>query len=163
MNRTWAWAPWADVLYGCDIQWWRSAEAPGSGAFPGLRITQDARGESLGLLRVPGESGPGLSLDPHRIHFGNNSGFQAMNLAVHLGARLIALLGFDMDVSRGTHWHGDHGEGLKNPTDYLVAAWRRHFADAVPDLRQAGVTVVNCSRRTALTCFPRADLKDVLA
>ncbi|HCZ48509.1 MAG TPA: hypothetical protein DCZ11_05850, partial [Gammaproteobacteria bacterium] len=55
---------------------------------------------------------PGLSASPLRIHQGGNSGYQALNLAVLLGAERVILLGYDM---HGGHWHGRHGGRLNNP------------------------------------------------
>lgn len=106
---------------------------------------------------------PGLCLAPPIICRGANSGFQALNLAVHLGARRIVLLGYDMQRTGGlSHWHGDHGRGLNNPSEHNFARWRRQFEEAAPTLAAAGIEVVNCSRATALTCFPRMDLHAAL-
>lgn len=93
------------------------------------------------------------------IRTGGNSGYQALNLAVLLGASRIILLGYDM---RGSHWHGDHPKRLANPKESDFAAWRARFATTLPDLARAGVEVLNCSRDTALECFARARLEDVI-
>ncbi|KAA5936461.1 hypothetical protein F3I48_17995, partial [Pantoea sp. M_3] len=44
-----------------------------------------------------------------------NSGQRAIQLAAHLGAERIILLGYDCSLANGTHWHGEHPDGLKNP------------------------------------------------
>lgn len=93
---------------------------------------------------------------------GGNSGYQAINLSVQFGANRILLLGFDMTIARGIHWHGRHPDGMCNPSEGGCRTWRKTFAAAIPDLRALGVTVINCSRETALTCFPRAKLETVL-
>ena len=127
------------------------------------RVAVQERFQSQGLLRVPSFDEPGLSFDPGYIHRGASSGYQAINLAVHLGARQIILLGFDMQPTGGeSHWHGDHPKGLANPTADTFAAWRRRYATLPPDLETADVEVVNCSRETALTVFPRARLQQAL-
>lgn len=116
-----------------------------------------------GVLRVPSVDEPGLSLDPLRIHQGGNSGFQALNLAVLLGARRVLLLGFDLGRRGGRrHWHGDHPGDLNNPDETNFAWWRTAFAGAVPDLARAGVAVVNCTPGSALDCFPMAPLEAAL-
>ena len=85
-----------------------------------------------------------------------------MNLAVQFGAKRILLLGFDMTVSRGVHWHGPHEDGLKNPHEGTCVTWRTLFASAAPDLEKAGVEVINVTSNSALTCFPMGKLTDVL-
>lgn len=169
VNRTYELAPWADLLYACDFQWW--GENPKAAEFAGLKVTATARelAKRPWLKRVPYEEGagssaevPGLSLDPTRIHTGGNSGYQALNLAVLLGASRILLTGYDMGAGSALHWHEDHRRPLSNPPKSSFPHWRRRFGTTLPDLRRAGVEVINCSRETALECFPRARLEDVI-
>lgn len=146
-------------MYACDPKCWEHYKP----AYDGLRVCQDARASEFGAYRMPGVDEPGLSLDPHLIHFGANSGYQALNLALHFGARRVLLLGFDMQPTNGRlHWHPDHPTGLNNPDETRFALWNANFGTVRPDLEKAGVEVVNCSRETALTCFPRASIRDAL-
>lgn len=118
------------------------------------------------VLRHAKKGERGLSFDPTTLNIGEgNSGFQALNLATLLGASRVVLLGYDMGHSgKGRrHWHGDHPSGMNNPEESNFTRWRTGFAEAVPDLKKAGVEVVNCSRQTTLECFPRATLEDVLS
>lgn len=99
------------------------------------------------------------------VMHGGNSGYQALNLALHLGARRIVLLGYDMGVGEDgrLHWFGRHPSGLNNPKPEHFATWAKAFGALAPALADLGVEVVNCSRRTALDCFRRAPLEEVLA
>lgn len=95
------------------------------------------------------------------IHHGANSGYQAIGLAWHLGAERIVLIGYDMQRTGGkSHWHGDHPRGLSNAIG--VRGWARHFDPLARDLQAGGVDVINCTIETAIDCFPRADLRDVI-
>lgn len=111
------------------------------------------------LIYAEGRNGKGLGRDV--LHAGGSGGYMAVNLAYHLGARWIGLLGFDMQFTDGkSHWHGDHrGTGNPNPAD--MAIWAQRFIPLYEDLKREGVELVNCTRDTALT-IPRADLDDVL-
>lgn len=180
VNSTWRLCPDACLLYAADGRWWISPDgAAARREFAGLKVTQDAVAAKAGVLRVPGEFTAGMSFDPPRIHFGGtddkgghagNSGFQAVNLAVLLGARRIILLGFDMGFGAAgeVHHHGPHrwkgpaGQALANPNETMFKIWRKGFALAAPGLAAAGIEVINCSRATSLDCFPRAALEDVL-
>lgn len=116
-----------------------------------------------GVHIVPSVNEPGLSMNPHVIHQGANSGYQAINLAVLMGAKRIALLGFDMKASSGdVHWHGKHPNGLNNPTDLQFQMWLDAFRTMPPDLEKIGVEVINCTPDTALDCFPLRGLESVL-
>lgn len=103
-----------------------------------------------------------LSETPGILASGGNSGYQAVNLAYMFGARRIILLGFDMQHTGGRrHFHADYPAGMGNAEP--VAAWRDRFGRLATALHVRGVEVVNATRQTALTCFPRSDLDEVLA
>lgn len=105
---------------------------------------------------------PGLCVREGCVNSGGNSGYQAVNLAYGLGAERIVLLGFDMQKTGGrSHWHGDHEGGLPNLG--RLDHWAARFVALGADLRAAGVPVVNCTRQTAITCFPILDLELELA
>ncbi len=111
-----------------------------------------------------GVNKPGLSLNRAIIHEGANSGYQAINLAVHFGVRRILLLGYDMKLGPDgqSHHHPPHPHGMPNPKPSEFKRWIKNFGTMGPDLDRAGVEVTNCSLDTALDCFPKARLEEVL-
>lgn len=110
---------------------------------------------------IRSRSNPGLCTTPGEINHGMNSGYQAIGLAYQFGAERIILIGYDMQHTGGQrHWHGDHPDGLTNATG--VQKWATRFPALAKGLQIEGVEVINASRETALTCFPRANLEDVL-
>ncbi|MCY1346367.1 hypothetical protein D9M69_324510 [compost metagenome] len=86
-----------------------------------------------------------------------NSGYRAIELAINFGAARVLLLGYDCSVRLGTHWHGDH-QKTKNPDHRRCAEWLNQFGR----LARNGAEVINCSRETVLTCFPRMSLEEAL-
>jgi hypothetical protein len=110
---------------------------------------------------MPYEQGDGPPFHPGIIRTGGNSGYQAVNLAWLFGASRIVLLGFDMGATGGRlHWHKDHGGKLHNPVPAKFKNWLRAFNLMASS---CSVPIINCSRQTALTCFPRMDLDEGLA
>lgn len=102
-----------------------------------------------------------MSRDPAVINEGGNSGYQAMNIAYHAGARRLVLLGFDMQRTAGrSHWFGDHPGRMNVPSPY--EQWVAAFRPLAADLAAAGVEVINASRATALDCFTRAELETII-
>ena len=160
-------APWASMLYSSDRQWWRHYRGVPSFAGPKASI-----GSGIGkknpireypAIQVFKNTGySGLELDPDGLRNGKNSGFAAVNLAVHLGAKRIVLLGYNMGTPGGrTHFFGDHPHGLQNQP-WLHQTFRRQFETMVEPLKAIGVEVINCTENTSLTAFPCASLRDVL-
>ena len=159
INDAYKLAPWADVLYAADAKWWNWHQ--GVPSFAGRKYTLQAdaaKWPGVQVLQNTGERG--LEARPTGLKTGRNSGYQAINLAVHLGASRVLLLGYDMgpDPQGKTHWFGDHPD--KSPSPYAIFIER--FTDLVVPLRQLGVEVINCSRRTALTVFPQQTLEEAL-
>lgn len=159
--------PWADVLYGCDRRWWEYHR--GAIDFAGERwasvgsTTNDneAIAEPYRLRLVEGRAGNTFSTDPRRIHYGSNSGFQAVNLAILFGAARIVLIGYDMRIVDGKrHFFGDHPRPLINTPTYrpFVEAFE-HAARHLPP----GVEIVNATPGSALTCFRSLSIDDALA
>jgi hypothetical protein len=152
-------APDADVLYACDFKWWHWHR--GAPAFQGLKFALTKHAErypGVTVLRNTGDTG--LERDPSGLKTGKNSGYQAINLAVHLGAARVILLGYDMTATgrKGGHFFGAHPDQSMPP----FALCLRHFASLVAPLATAGVEVLNCTRQTALTVFPQPALEAVL-
>lgn len=94
------------------------------------------------------------------IHRGDNSGYQAVNLAYLMGAERIILIGFDMMMfGKQRHWFGDHPEHMNVASNYVSCI--RWFGTIKPE--DYGLEIINCSRRTALNHFPKHDLDEMLA
>ena len=167
INETWRLCPSADVLYGADHTWW-AHRAPPPEAFLGERWTQQAQWPHPGPpapLQVM-QSKPGHRISPpgaNVIETGSNSAYQGAGLAVVWGASRVVFLGLDLCAPDGepNHWHGDHAPPCVN-SRVAYPGFIKAFTAAAPRFAEHGVTVVNASRRTALTCFPRMTIQEAL-
>lgn len=160
-------APWADQLYACDGAWWNVHGDEVRANFQGECWTTipepDPNGmhkkmaDKYGLSVVYGSSEP-RGLQPNgRISYGGNSGHQALHFAVNQGATKVLLLGYDFGGNG--HWFGQHQPPLGNGQAYNM--WLEQIKYLANDLRDAGVTVINCSRSTSILNFQRATIDDV--
>lgn len=96
------------------------------------------------------------------IGWGSNGGFQALNLAIQFGASRIILVGFDMSLRKGVHWHGSHAPGLSNPRQASVDKWRAQLDAQAPVLDRIGIEVINSSPHSALTAFRRVPFLEAI-
>ena len=162
VNNCFYLAPWADCLVAADLRWWRQHATPVK-AFKGLKYTTSHHVRIPGVTVLRNTGGKGLETDPTGLRHGLNSGYRALNVAYHFGAKRIILLGYDMARGEGKerkeHWHGDHPWNSRSPYEQF----RRYFATIADPLKEAGVEVLNCSRRTALECFPVVALEEALS
>lgn len=157
-------APWAEVFYTSD-QYWLPKHA-GLPTFAGEKYAVlPGRGKWNPFAKFPdvkalaNTGADGLETDPGGLRTGRNSGYAAINLAVHLGAARIVLLGYDMGVGpKGeAHFLGDK----KSQPHYHL--FRAAFKTLVAPLAALGIEIVNSTRRTALTCFPQLPIEEALA
>lgn len=166
VNNAWQLVPWADALYACDGAWWKEhGDALDAAGFSGLRLTQDAAAANKrsSLRRFELQDFDRLLLsEPGVIGNGGNGGFQALNIALHFGARRIALAGFDMTIRHGVHWHGEHPKPLRNPDEALTRRWRGVLDDAATVLAALDVALIDCAPQGALTKYPKASLAEAL-
>jgi len=159
-----AMAPWADILYASDSRWWHN-HAREAMAFAGRKVTIAQHGDREPNLiddsvAVMGNGGVhGFDARPTHLRTGSNSGFAAVHLAIHFGARRVLLCGFDMHGKKGEHWFGDHywRRGYRSRYDLFINTFKK-----AADEFQARAEIINCTPGSALTCFPFMDLKEAL-
>ena len=141
VNSSWKLVPESHYLYAGDLSWWAQHNIDiSTAAQKWTSSVLAANRYDLNLFR-PDKRGP------------FNSGQRAIQLAAHLRANRILLLGYDCSIESGSHWHGDHAGKLHNPVPREVTRWHADFLSLKTEL--SGVEIINCSRRTALTCFPQ--------
>lgn len=158
LNNRWKLKPDADVLLAPDRRWWRWNK--GKIAFRGpLKITTQPAAPPGVLLMEYGGRG-GLSASPSCLN-GRNAGHQGINLAVHLGAARIVLLGFDQKADERGRTHDDPHRIPTDPADY-AQTMMPEFETLIAPLARLGVEVLNATPGSALECFPKIKLWRVL-
>lgn len=168
INDAYRLAPWADVLYFCDDKWWQWHNKK-LAQWPGLIVRLQGGHHDFGDARIKVlrnlDEPHGLADRRDGLHHGRNSGYQAIGLAVHLGAARIVLLGYDMHAPLvgdrvKTHWFGDHPGGT-SPAVYEVM--KPCFETLPKPLAKRGVEVINATPGSALRVFPRLSIEQALA
>ncbi len=155
VNNCYLLAPWADVLYACDEEWWDHYKPD----FAGAKWTINESAAQKYNLNITLHDTQAIFCEKDMIATGCNSGFQAINLAYLHGFRRILLLGYDFQNS-GQHWHGKHSGSLnKHPN---MKMWIRHMENAYPLMKNAGLEIINCSRETAINSIPRSTITQEL-
>lgn len=157
VNTSFRRAPWADVVYACDGEWWNLYHEEVEISATGERWTQDVDAAAkYGLKLMKSARGKGLSLAPGLINQGESSGYQSIGLCWQAKAAKVYLLGFD---NHGDHWHGKHPSPLNKINPY--ARWAGNYDQMAKDCKAAGLEVINCTPKSALRTFPAMDWREV--
>lgn len=155
--------PDSDVHYACDWRWWNSYN--GLPEYKGLKLCQDnnfdATEWNIKNVTVNRAVDHLLVSQFGILGWGGNSGFHALNLAVQFGCSKILLVGFDMTLVHGIHWHGPH-KTLNNPNPGNVARWRNAIDNANITLNGLGICVINCSAISMLQNYQKMNLQEAL-
>lgn len=163
INSSWRLAPWADVLFACDFSWW--AKTTGWQDFPGLKLCTEERASrefQTGHVRCM-KSDDRVILEPlGTVGWGGNSGFHCLNLAIQMRVKRVLLVGYDMRIDGGLHWHGPHPDGMSNPRRGAIERWRRVVDGAARVAAERGIEVLNCSPVSALRNYPKVDFAEAL-
>jgi hypothetical protein len=111
----------------------------------------------------------GISPNPYKVSWNLNSGAAAISLAVHLGAKRVILLGFDMNLKDGhQHFHNAYKRGVLRSDDdkrKRGLPFDRHlkgFPAIKADADRLGVEILNTSLQSSIECFRKVDIKELL-
>lgn len=168
VNDSFRLAPWADVLYACDLRWWQTRRAAVEAVWQGRRMVtlenHALENQIPGVLRLRNSGEDGLETDTGALRTGKNSGYQAIGLAYHFGASRIVLLGFDMRLGRHGELHWNERSDGQTPQGFAqtLGLMLPKFETLRDPLAIAGVQVVNATPGSALRVWPMVRLGDVL-
>lgn len=158
--------PTADVLYACDAHHWDAYQ--GYPQFKGERWSTHGKehyDNKLAIAKkyrvrlVHGRHGKSFSSDPAVIHYGNNTGLQAIGLAIHWMRKpgRIVLVGLDL---RGGYFFGRHPRWGTN--DPPLGSYARYYEEAAKALPE-GIEIINASPISSLRCFKMVGLNEALS
>lgn len=162
VNDAYKLGPW-DAMYFGDVAWYERNYVALS-VFSGLKVTTHERlANEPGIKAVRRLNAPyGISRDPSTLYWNLSSGAEAIQLAVHLGATRIVLLGYDMrKIGQDRNWHREHPD-WNDPRKLPYDKFQRPFPQIAADLMDMGIKCVNATPGSALTVFPIMDPDDVL-
>lgn len=156
INKAFLFYPEADALYWTDSRFytWYKDDI---NKFKGMKVTNKPKPNRHDIINLQDTGRDGLEMRPTAIRHGNNSGYAAINLAVHLGANRIVLLGYDMKMlNKVTHWH-DGYDIVQSPNVY-ARSMLPYFDGLVNPLHELDIEVYNGNLDSAIKCFPRINL-----
>lgn len=148
-----------DEFYACDTRWWTTHGKAFREKYPELsawtQCQESAR--QYNLNHIKGRHLKSFSESPGLIHYGKNSGYQALNIAYLMGGSKFILTGYNMQKVGKTHFFGDHPPGLNRNSPY--PEFVKQFGTIQLEICKK---VINCTPDSALNIFEKADLRETL-
>ncbi len=163
INKAVIYHPTADILYWTDGRFytWFKNEVDN---YKGLKFALKPGSLYTNDIKILRKGKPhGLEEDPQTLSHGFNSGYAAINLAYHLGAKRIILLGFDMtNDGNQTHFHDGYptrAAGNRIYEDKFLPG----FKQLSSEIKNKGIGVYNASPHSRLKDFPIITLNQALS
>ncbi len=161
INSSWSRVPFAEFLFFGDARWFDLHRDQVVNEFAG-RIATCAKGVAHSrVLLLRRQPPPGLALEPDAVALQWTSTSGAMNLAVHLGAARVVLLGVDGRLAEDgrTHHHAPHPWDLRHG---WADKQRDELASLVAPLAARRVEVLNASPGSAVPYWPSISFEEAL-
>ena len=159
INKSFISYPNADILYWTDSRfysWYKQKIDEYQGLKYTVRYSVNLTDDVKLLNRGKRY---GLETRNDTIAHGNNSGYAAINLAYHLGAKRIVLLGYDMGNVKGeSHFHGGYPIKATND-DIYEKQFIPGFDQLKDELKEKNIEVWNACLTSKLLAFPKISLR----
>lgn len=165
VNSMYTLIPWADMLFFADIRWWRRecTERPAAlSAFRGRIVTTSRAAVGDRLLRVKHiKPPPGIAPSTDCVAMARTSLCGACNVAVHLGAARLVLVGADNRDGKDGRAHC-HPEYPWNRPPHTWKVKEKELYQLYLSLDARKIPVYNCSPISTLPWWPFADLAEMV-
>lgn len=151
-------APWADVLYAADRDWWTHYKPE----FYGLRVSgEKVEGVHTYPLELVDHVSQAMPREPGKALHGGHSGFQALSMVLTFGVSKVIMLGYDAGGPK-RNCHENRDAFFLNPhrKQPSYPAWRQVYNLVPPAWPE--VEFYNCSPYSQITAFARPPLEAVL-
>jgi hypothetical protein len=162
LNSSYLVTPFAEFLLFADTRWYEQHRGRREfQAFAGQRVTCSPHIHDERIWRLRRRNPPGLAGDHDAVVMSRTVMAAGLNMAAHLAAARIVMLGLDGKPAADgrTHHHEAHPWPQK---DGCWAEQRAELATLVAPLAQRGIAVVNASPDTAVDLWPVTTLEGEL-
>lgn len=162
LNKAVQFWPASDALYWTDGRVWSWLKEDII-KFKGKRFTLSPRSYPCEVTLLKRGKKLGIEWSSDSIAHGNNSGAAAINLAIHLGAKRIILLGYDMGKNnKESHFH--NGYPTKVTADNI---YKNQFLPAFTainnDLKGKNIQIFNACPTSKLNTFKKITIEEALS
>lgn len=153
--------PCTSVLWFGDLPWheWNEEKLK---SFTKPKITcHPAFNNKPGFIVFKRGKPQGIDTRKGHVSWNTCSGGSAINLAWHLKAKRVILIGFDMqkDSQGNTHFHKEHKKSPKNPP---FKVYLESFEKIALDAKFLGFEIFNANPQSGMDYFPKISTEEAL-
>lgn len=155
LDAAYLYGDWVDVVFFSDGDFYSAHRRRGLDVHPALKVSTLKRFEndpSHGVVYLKEDLQQcGISINEKTLCPNYNSGAAAINLAFHLGARRVVLLGFDYPVISLSHFAITGGQKPRKPVNF--EKFTEAFTQVGADAKKLGVEIISTTDKKILPMF----------
>jgi len=162
VNNSYELGDWVDMCFYGDTRWF-DWNKEGLKKFNNLIVCCHPHNKIEWVKTINRENGFGINTEPDRVSWNKSSGASAINLAYHLGAKNVVLIGFDMFAKADgeDNFHKKHeitNELSKTPYERMLSA----FPEIKIDADKLGMRIINANLISKIECFEKMELSEAI-
>lgn len=162
INKAIKFWPEADAMYWTDGRIWTWLEKEIK-EFKGTKFTIAPKPYPVDVHLLGRGIKYGFESAPNMLAHGNNSGYAAINLAIHLGAKRIVLLGYDMgNDGNVSHFHDGYPVNATGENIYKNQ-FLPGFEILKGQLKGKDIQIFNACPTSKLNTFKKITIEEALA
>ncbi|MFW5879876.1 MAG: hypothetical protein ACOCUV_03540 [bacterium] len=165
INAAYKLGNWLDIIFFGDPQFWKD-HRDYLLLYPSLKVTCADVGDKwkgIKWMRPDTRKKVGINAKKGFVSWNRNSGSAALSLAVQLGVKRIILVGFDMRVNLNKqHWHNVYRKDGQAARKLPFVNHLKPFSIIAQDAKDLGVEIINASPNSAIDCFEKTKIKELL-
>jgi hypothetical protein len=161
INRAYQFCKTAQVVYWTDGRFyqWNKDELD---ALTSKKYTIQPSANQIDVNVLKRGIRHGLETIPTTLAHGDNGGYAAINLAYHLGAKEIVLLGYDMgNINGESHFHDGYPVSITTDETYQNR-FMAGFPSLFEELKKKNIKIWNASKISKLVGISRITIEQAL-
>lgn len=169
INRSFTKIPFAQVLYFSDYRFymWATGELKGDEklvtefkTFKGQIYTIASKISEPNINIIQNTGKTGFDTISGRVKHGGNSGYAAINLAYHFGAKRIILMGYDMGfTNKQSHFHDGY---ISKQSETIYKRFIEPFKQLYDITKQLNIKIYNTNLKSNLPYFEKVKIESFL-
>lgn len=170
VNQAFKFGNWVDILFYGDNGFFLNNQYA-INKFSGIKIgchNKTKYHRKYGIKYVPRDPNrvKGLTKKPNYVSWNLNSGACAINLAYHLGAKRVFLIGFDMNRDKhNQHYHNEYrseeAELERKKKNMPFARHLKSFPAIKRDAKNFKLDIININPDSQIKEFPTCNIDDL--
>jgi hypothetical protein len=154
---------WVDFVYFTDFEFVQLHKNK-LRKHKGVKVTGNRESSIFDFCKIvlQPETPNGICDKPNTVYQNRNSGAGAINLAYHLGATRIVLIGFDgIKIDDKIHFHSEYENTILENIQHPITTKHQPYKEIKDDADRLGIEIINTSFASSIKEFKKEPIEKI--